>query len=48
MTEVEGRWAIGLVGMRERARALEGQIMIHSAPGKGTEVSAHIPWSHVG
>ncbi len=48
MTEVEGRWAIGLVGMRERARALKGQIMIHSAPGRGTEVSAHIPWSHVG
>ena len=33
-----------LVGMRERARALEGQIRIHSAPGKGTGVLAHIPW----
>jgi signal transduction histidine kinase len=44
MTEVEGRWAIGLVGMRERARALEGQIRIHSGPGRGTEVFAHIPW----
>lgn len=48
MTEVEGRWAIGLVGMRERARALEGDIRIHSAPGRGTEVFARIPWRHVG
>jgi signal transduction histidine kinase len=48
MTEVEGRWAIGLVGMRERARALDGHIRIHSAPGRGTEVFAHIPWRHVG
>lgn len=47
MTEVEGRWAIGLVGMRERARALDGDIRIHSAPGRGTEVFAHIPWRHV-
>ena len=48
MTEVEGRWAIGLVGMRERARALDGHIRIHSAPGRGTEVFAHIPWRQVG
>jgi signal transduction histidine kinase len=48
MTEVEGRWAIGLVGMRERARALKGHVKIHSAPGRGTEVFAHIPWRHVG
>ncbi|MGH9420411.1 MAG: sensor histidine kinase, partial [Thermoanaerobaculia bacterium] len=48
LTEVEGRWAIGLVGMRERARALEGHMKIHSAPGRGTEVCAHIPWRHVG
>ena len=48
MTEVEGRWAIGLVGMRERARALKGHIKIHSAPGRGTEVFAHIPWRQAG
>jgi len=48
LTEVEGRWAIGLVGMRERARALGGHIEIHSAPGRGTEVCAHIPWRLVG
>lgn len=48
MTEVEGRWAVGLVGMRERARALKGHVKIHSAPGKGTKVFAHIPWEQVG
>jgi two-component system sensor histidine kinase UhpB len=47
MTEVEGRWAIGLVGMRERARALGGSMKVHSAPGRGTEVCAHIPWRQV-
>jgi signal transduction histidine kinase len=48
MTEVDGRWAIGLVGMRERARALKGHVKIYSAPGRGTEVFAHIPWRQAG
>ncbi|HKP00334.1 MAG TPA: sensor histidine kinase [Nitrospiraceae bacterium] len=48
MTEVEGRWTIGLVGMRERARALGGHLKLHSAPGRGTEVFAHIPWRQRG
>jgi len=48
LTEVEGRWAIGLVGMRERARALKGHVKIHSTPGGGTEVFAHIPWRQGG
>ena len=48
MTEVEGRWSIGLVGMRERARALGGYLKLHSALGRGTEVFAHIPWRQSG
>ena len=48
MTEVEGRWTIGLVGMRERARALGGYLKLRSASGKGTEVFAHIPWRQRG
>jgi len=48
MTEVEGRWTIGLVGMRERARALGGYLKLHSTSGKGTEVFAHIPWRQRG
>jgi signal transduction histidine kinase len=48
MTEVEGRWSIGLVGMRERARALGGYLTLHSALGRGTEVFAHIPWRQSG
>ena len=48
MTEVEGRWSIGLVGMRERARAVGGYLKLHSAIGRGTEVFAHIPWRQRG
>jgi len=33
----------GLLGMSERARALEGQLDIVSAPGKGTIVTVRIP-----
>ncbi len=37
------RWTLGLLGMRERARALGGTLAIHSGRGRGTEVLAHIP-----
>ena len=43
MAEAAGRWTLGLLGMRERARALGGTLTIDSCPGKGTEVLAHIP-----
>ncbi len=33
----------GLLGMRERARRLDGTLSIRSAPGKGTVVSARVP-----
>lgn len=33
----------GLIGMRERARLLEGTITIASAPGLGTRVEARVP-----
>lgn len=33
----------GLLGMRERAREVGGQIRIHSEPGRGTEVSVAAP-----
>ena len=35
--------SLGLVGMRERALALGGEIDISGAPGQGTTVRAHIP-----
>jgi signal transduction histidine kinase len=34
---------LGLLGMRERAALLGGQVMIHSAPGRGTEVRLIVP-----
>jgi PAS domain S-box-containing protein len=35
--------SLGLLGMRERAAILGGQVAISSAPGKGTTVTAWIP-----
>jgi len=34
---------LGLVGMRERAHAVHGELSIKSSPGKGTRVSVTIP-----
>ncbi|MGH9433683.1 MAG: sensor histidine kinase, partial [Terriglobia bacterium] len=33
----------GLMGMRERAQRLDGELRIESMPGKGTEVIVQIP-----
>lgn len=33
----------GLLGMRERAREVRGELRIHSQPGSGTEVSVTVP-----
>jgi signal transduction histidine kinase/ligand-binding sensor domain-containing protein len=36
-----GHW--GLVGMRERASAMNGRMQIRSAPGRGTEIDVRVP-----
>lgn len=33
----------GLLGLRERARLLQGQLQIITAPGEGTTISLHLP-----
>jgi two-component system, NarL family, sensor histidine kinase DegS len=35
---------LGLMGMQERARLLNGSLQIKSSPGKGTEVTVTLPW----
>jgi signal transduction histidine kinase len=35
--------SLGLLGMRERAAILGGEVNIASAPGKGTTVTAWVP-----
>jgi signal transduction histidine kinase len=37
---------LGLLGMRERAEMLNGQLTIESAPGKGTTIVVEIPYVH--
>jgi signal transduction histidine kinase len=41
----EDRGHFGVVGMRERAEAAGGQIVVRSEPGKGSIVRASIPYS---
>jgi PAS domain S-box-containing protein len=41
--EASGGRSLGLMGMRERAAALGGEIEISGAPGRGTTVRARIP-----
>lgn len=40
---VNGRWRIGIAGMRERVAALGGQLRIDSEKGKGTTVRVEVP-----
>ncbi|NML45239.1 PAS domain S-box protein [Ramlibacter sp. G-1-2-2] len=35
--------SLGLVGLRERAQLMQGELRVTSAPGQGTRVSARIP-----
>ena len=39
--QVAGHW--GLIGIRERAAALEGRLQIWSSPGGGTEIEVRVP-----
>jgi signal transduction histidine kinase len=34
---------VGLFSMEERARAVKGEVQIHSSPGKGTKIVLEIP-----
>lgn len=42
--EVSDRRSLGLLGMKERAALLGGEITIQSHPGRGTTVTACLPW----
>jgi len=37
---------LGLIGMRERLRLVNGELSIQSEPGHGTTVLAHVPYGH--
>ncbi len=44
-TESGAPASLGMVGMRERANAVDGTFVVHSAPGHGTRVSVSVPLS---
>jgi two-component system sensor histidine kinase UhpB len=35
--------SLGMLGMRERAAALGGEVLFTSAPGRGTTVTVRLP-----
>jgi signal transduction histidine kinase len=41
--EMAGTRSLGLVGMRERATLIGGEVTLHGAPGKGTTVTLRVP-----
>jgi PAS domain S-box-containing protein len=41
--EIDSRTTLGLLGMRERANALGGSVIIEGSPGRGTRVLVKIP-----
>lgn len=42
--QLEGNGSLGVAGMRERARLLDGSLQIHGKPGQGTTVFLSIPY----
>jgi PAS domain S-box-containing protein len=42
-----GKHGLGLLGMQERVRAVQGTFEIKSAPGKGTEITVWVPMGNV-
>ena len=45
MSRSTPRGHYGLLGMRERAQSLGGQVLIEGSPGKGTRIEANIPYT---
>jgi len=39
----EQRWGLGLLGMHERAAAVQGRVLVDSAPGLGTRIDVTVP-----
>jgi len=40
---IRGRGGLGLIGMEERARLVDGELSIASKPGQGTRLVLHVP-----
>ena len=40
---VKGRGGLGLIGMEERARLVDGKLSIAAQPGHGTRIAIEVP-----
>ena len=45
LDRIRGRGTLGLIGMEERARLVDGKLSIESKPGHGTRIALEIPLS---
>ena len=43
MSNYEQRGSLGMVNMRERATLIGGELMLQSAPGRGTRLTVYVP-----
>ena len=43
--ELRSARSLGLLGMKERARRLGGDVVIAGTPGRGTSVTLSVPWA---
>jgi len=41
--EINSRTALGVLGMRERASLLQGEVLLSGGPGQGTTVQVRVP-----
>lgn len=48
LTQARGKRSLGLLGMRERAEMINGQLEIQGEPGKGTTVTVRVPLGTTG
>ena len=40
---VHGQGGLGLIGMEERARLINGKLSVHAQPGHGTRIAMQVP-----
>jgi signal transduction histidine kinase len=45
---IQSRHGLGLTSMTERVRMLGGKLEIHSAPGRGTQLTVELPFTETG
>ena len=48
MEDLNPTGGMGLLGIRERLKLLDGELVTHSSKGRGTRLVATVPWPRPG